>query len=228
MKFPYKIVDLTHTVTPTIPTFPGTCGFTPTLVLDYDQCATQAKFRVYSFDISGGAGTHIDSPAHCFAGAPTVDQLSLQNLIVPCVVIDVSEHAHETYKVSVSDIEQFENVHGAIAPGICVFIRTGWDRHWNTPEQYRNNHRFPCVSEQAAAFLLHRGIAGLGIDTLSPDLPSDDFPIHRLLLKAGKYHLENVTNLQHVPAVGAFSLALPPKLEGATEAPVRLIALLPH
>jgi kynurenine formamidase len=37
-------------------------------------------------------GTHIDAPAHCFAGAKTVECLGLESLVTDCVVIDVSEH----------------------------------------------------------------------------------------------------------------------------------------
>ena len=228
MKFPYNVIDLTHTISPDIPTWSGSCGFTVATILDYEQCTTETKFRVQKFSMNAGIGTHIDSPAHCFPGAPTVDQLSLQNLIAPCAIIDVSQHVHADYQVSVTDIEQFESIHGVIAPGVCVFIRTGWDQYWDTPQKYHNNHRFPFVSEEAAAFLLHRKIVGLGIDTLSPDRPEDDFPIHRLLLKAGLYHIENVTNLQHVPPVGAFSVALPLKIRSGAESPVRLIALIPH
>lgn len=178
--------------------------------------------------MGAGIGTHIDSPSHCFAGKPSIADLSLEQLVAPCAVIDVSHHVHADYQVSVADIEQFEQVHGVIAPDVCVFIRTGWDQYWNTPQKYRNDHRYPFVSTDAAAFLLHRKIVGLGIDTLSPDRPEDDFPVHRLLLEAGLYHIENVTNLQHVSPVGAVSIALSLKIQGGAESPARLIALIPH
>jgi kynurenine formamidase len=52
--------------------------------------------------------------------------------------------------------------------------------------------------------------------------------VHKQLLGAGKYILENVTNLEGLPAKGSFILALPLKIKGGTEAPVRLIGLINH
>lgn len=68
---------------------------------------------------------------------------------------------------------------------------------------------------------------GLGIDTLSPDRPNEGYPVHRTLLSAGKYIIENIANSEQLPPTGSFVLALPLKIRQATEAPMRLIGLLP-
>jgi kynurenine formamidase len=64
--------------------------------------------------------------------------------------------------------------------------------YWDIPERYHNHYQFPTVSREAAKLLLLRNISGLGIDTLSPDGPDDDYPVHQLLLGANKYIVENV------------------------------------
>ncbi|MDD3182077.1 MAG: cyclase family protein [Alphaproteobacteria bacterium] len=226
MVFPYKAIDLTHTLKESIPAWDKDCGFHLGIDCDYPDCTTDVKFRAQKIAMDAGLGTHMDAPAHCIPGGLTIDKLPLQNLIAPCVVIDVSEHAHEHYSLSVQDIETFESLHGTIPPQTFVLVRTGWATFWDEPAKYHNNYAFPSVSVEAARFLLERKIVGLGIDTLSPDRPDDAFAVHATLLGAGKFMIENVANAHQLPPLGSFILALPIKIGGGTEAPIRLIALV--
>lgn len=107
-----------------------------------------------------------------------------------------------------------------------VLFYTGWEKHWPNPEKYRNNLVFPSISAHVAQLLLERNIAGIGIDTLSPDTADSGYPVHQLLLQAGKYIIENVANAHSLPPIGAWTLALPWKIINATESPVQLIGLV--
>ena len=49
--------------------------------------------------------------------------------------------------------------------------------------------------------------------------------VHRLILGAGKYIVENIANANCLPATGCYTLALPIKSVAASESPIRLIAL---
>ena len=224
-KFPFRPVDLTHALTPSTPTWDGGCGFNHQRHHDYDPGAVY-QFRVHKIAMNEGIGTHMDAPAHCCAGGKTIDELRLEQLIVPCVVIDVSALSHEGYSLGVEDVLQFESTYGEINSGSFVMVKTGWSRVWQEPEKYRNHHKFPDVSKEAAELLLERDIAGLGIDTLSPDRGDTGFPVHKLLLGAGKYLVENAADLDSLPPVGAFIMVVPIKIQEGTEAPVRLIGLL--
>lgn len=226
MSFPYHIIDLTHTLDEKIPSWTGKCGFHQEVKLDYDP-TSDISFRVQQLKMHAGIGTHIDAPAHCSLGKATIEQLNLNNLIAPCVMIDVSAQAHESYTVSLDDLALFEKKQGPIGPNSFVLIRTGWDQFWNQPERYHNNFLFPSVSKEAATFLLQRNIAGLGIDTLSPDRPDSDYPVHAAILGAEKYIIENVANSTSLPPTGSFILALPIKTRHGTEAPLRLVGLIP-
>lgn len=236
MLFPFSLIDLTHTLSPHIPAWNLQCGFQHSITLDYSDCLSDIKFCVQQINTPAGIGTHMDAPSHCIPGGAHINELPLKQLIAPCVVIDVSagvltkadvsDRADEHYVVTPDDIATFEKKYGTIAPGSFVIIRTGWDRLWNEPARYHNNVVFPSVSPAAAQILLDRGIVGLGIDTLSPDLQSAGFQVHSLLLGAGKYIVENVAHADLLPPVGSFSLALPIKIEGGTEAPIRLIGLI--
>lgn len=52
------------------------------------------------------------------------------------------------------------------------------------------------------------------------------FPVHKLILGAGGYIIENLTHCHLLPAMGAFVIALPMKIQNGTEAPIRAIAMI--
>ncbi len=224
---PRKIIDLTHILHEHVPTWTGSCGFLPAIKLDYDQ-----RCRVQNMKMHAGVGTHIDSPAHFIPGAQEVHQLSLENLIAPLIVIDVSRGvgSNGDYRISPNDIEHFEQQCGNIKKGDLVVFNTGWHNRWGNADQYRNcdangKMHFPAVSRDAARLLVDRDVVGIGIDTLSPDCSSIDFPVHEVLLGAGKYIVENVTNLDEVAPTGFTGYILPLKAETLVEAPVRFVAI---
>jgi kynurenine formamidase len=88
---------------------------------------------------------------------------------------------------------------------------------------------FPGLSVEAARYLLvHAHPEAIGIDTGSIDYgPSKYFEVHHLTMAAGLYHLENLANLDQLPATGATLIALPLKLRGGSGSPARVIALVP-
>lgn len=222
-KHSFTLIDLTHSLSSEITSWDSSCGFTKTIVLDYQDCTSSTVFQVQHITMHAGIGTHLDAPAHCNPTGMSVEQLPLNNLLRPCVMIDVSNHAHETYQIGVGDIVNFEKQYGTVESESCVIFNTGWSQWWKTPHRYRNNLMFPSLSLDAAKLLLERNIAGIGIDTLGPDLPDDTFPVHSLLLSAGKYIIENVANAHQLPPSGAYITALPLKISGGTESPIRLV-----
>jgi kynurenine formamidase len=68
MTFPYKLIDLTHVLDSTIPTWNGGCGFNHDVHIDYADCEAQDKFRVMKVKMHAGIGTHMDAPSHCIPG----------------------------------------------------------------------------------------------------------------------------------------------------------------
>lgn len=226
MTFPYRFVDLTHTLDSSSPTWPGECGFHHEIVLDYADCEDEYQFRVMQIRMQAGIGTHMDAPSHCKPGGKCIHEFEVNELCMPCCVIDVSHQAHAHYSVTPEDIMAFERMYGTLSQGSCVMIKTGWEKFWNTPERYRNNLVFPSVSHEAAQLLLMRGVTALGIDTLSPDRPADGFNVHYAFLGHGKLLIENVACLDSMPQHGGYVIALPLKVKEGTEAPVRLVGLI--
>lgn len=224
----YKLIDLTHVLSKDIPNWEGRPEFKSHVYIDYNQCPRGMPFCVQSVHMDAGSGTHIDVPAHYLPGGKTVEQLDIQNLYSPLVVIDVSHKAHATYSMSVEDILEYEKTYGLIPENACVMVYTAWSKKWSDPVAYRNNVTYPAVSVEGAELLLERKITSLGIDTLAPDRPAEGFMVHEVLFKQDKYIIENVANLDQVPCAGGYVMVMPLNVQGATEAAARVVALIPE
>ena len=184
-------------------------------------------------------GTHIDSPIHFGKDQATTEQIPLSRLIGPAAAIDISAACEKDpdYRLSVADIVSWERKHGSIPDGAIVLVHTGWGKFWSERKRYLGSDtpgdathlHFPGISREAAEFLVtRRKISGVGIDTASLDHgPSKDFIAHQIINGANIYGLENVANLEQVPATGATLIALPMKIKGGTGGPTRIIASVP-
>ena len=88
---------------------------------------------------------------------------------------------------------------------------------------------FPGFGLAAVQFLLQeRNIAGIGLDTPSIDYgQSVEFEVHRALCGAGRLAIENLANLDRLPAAGAVLYAASMPIRNGTGAPARVFAILP-
>jgi len=235
----YSLVDLSHAFSGETVYWPtDTAGFT------LDELAfgvTEAGYfySAYSLATAEHGGTHIDAPIHFLEGGPDVASIPLRRLIGPAAVIDMTAQAAEDadYRLTVADVEAHEAAHGPIEPGSLVLLRTGWSTRWpdalsylgdDTPGDASQLH-FPSYGEAAARLLVEeRGAAALGADVASIDYgASTDFIVHRIVAAANAPGLENLTNLDRLPARGATVIALPMKISGGSGGPLRAIALVP-
>lgn len=183
-------------------------------------------------------GTHLDAPIHFGEGKQAADEIPITRLVGPAIVIDISQDcaSNADYQLSAADITSWETTHGAIPGESIVLVRTGWGKFWGDKKKYLGtdtpgdtaNLHFPGISREAAELLAARKIEAIGIDTASIDYgATKDFITHQVLNGANIYGLENVANLERLPAKGATLIALPMKIKGGTGAPARIVALLP-
>jgi kynurenine formamidase len=159
-------------------------------------------YASYNYSAAEHGGTHFDAPIHFAEGAQTAEQVPLDKLIGPAVVVDVSDRADADYQVRVSDLEEWESLHGEIPVGAIVLFRTG---------------------------LVDKGsVDAIGIDTPSIDYgQSSDFETHVIVYGANIPGFENLANLHQLPESGAFLVALPMKIEGGSGGPLRVAAFVP-
>ena len=232
-----KLVDLTYSFNERTVYWPNAKGFS------HRKDEWKVTPRGYWYAAGGFAsdehgGTHMDSPIHFAQGMATMDQIPVQKLIAPAVVVDVTAAAAKArdYLIGARDLRAWETKNGAIPVASIVIFRTGWGKYYPDRKQYLGSDvpgdiehlHFPGLAKDAADLLVQRKIDGVGIDTASMDYgPSKDFIVHQVLNKAGIYGLENVANVEKLPVKGATLIALPMKIEAGTGGPVRIVALLP-
>lgn len=224
------VVDLTHPMHDDMPFWPGGVPFRKIRLVDYDQ-----GYRLHRFEMGENTGTHVDAPSHFIRGKRPIDRIPLSDLIVGAAVIDVRDKvaANADYRLSAADVRAWEARHGRILPGALVILNTGWHRRFGEPERYVNMDarkvmHFPGYGADSAALLVRRDVAGIGIDTLSIDHgPSKDFAAHVVMLKANKYQIENMANLDALPPRGATVVVGVLPVKEGSQAQARIFALLP-
>lgn len=178
-------------------------------------------------EMIGNTGTYLDSPFHRYAEGPDLAGLALETLVGLRAVVFHVEDAWSSDRrgIGVGELEATERGMSDLA-GTAVLVHTGWDRHFGT-ERY--GHGAPFLATDAVEYLIERGVALVGIDSLNIDDTESggERPAHSLLLGAGVHVVEHLTNLGALPRTGARFTAAPPAIEGFGTFPVRAFAEVP-
>lgn len=236
----YRLVDLSHSYNEATLYWPTSPSRFEKKQLAFGETDGGWFYSANSVCTPEHGGTHLDAPIHFAAAGIAADEIPLQSLIAPAVVIDVSTEAGEdpNYRLSAEDVLAFETQHGRITPGAIVIMRTGWSQYWPDAKAYLGDDtpgdasrlEFPSYGAEAARLLVEeRRVAMLGVDTASIDYGrSKDFIVHRIAAAQNVGGLENLTGLGELPATGAVVMALPMKIEGGSGGPARVVALVPE
>ncbi|MGH9966501.1 MAG: cyclase family protein, partial [Pyrinomonadaceae bacterium] len=185
-------------------------------------------------------GTHIDAPVHFAKRRHSVDQIPLEQLMGPSVVVDVSKQCEKNpdYLVSTQDLLDWEKKNGKIPAGSILMLRTGYGRYYPDRKKYLGTDErgaeavaklhFPGLHPDTARWLTtNRTLKAIGLDTASIDYgQSTLFESHRILFDKNIPAFENVANLDKLPAKGFSVIALPMKIKGGSGGPLRIIAIL--
>ncbi|MFZ9003086.1 MAG: cyclase family protein [Robiginitalea sp.] len=198
-------------------------------------------YTANNFASAEHGGTHIDAPIHFSKGKQSVDEIPLERLIGPAVLIDVASRALEDrdYLISIDDLQAWEERSNSTIPeGSIVLLRTGYSQFYPDRLKYMGTDQrgqqavkllhFPGLAPEAAKWLVaNRNINAIGIDTPSIDYgQSEYFESHVTLMSADIPAFENLTNLEELPREGFLVVALPMKIKGGSGAPLRIIALM--
>ncbi len=218
-----RLVDLSHTVTEGLVTYPGLPA--PRLSEHFDRIAAEAvygpggTFTIGMITMCSNTGTYIDVPFHRFADGHDLSELALERVAgVPAVCIDC---------VGLASIGP-DVLDGVNIGGHAVLFRTDHSRHFATPA-YFDSH--PYLERATADALLAAGVACAGIDSLNIDATSspagDGRPVHTILLRNDIPIIEHLTNLDELPPSGFGFTAVPPKIEAFGTFTVRAFATIP-
>jgi arylformamidase len=210
-----QIIDLTQTLSPQMPVYPGTEP--PVFEVG---CSLEADgFVEKKLSFFSHTGTHLDAPAHLLPGGRTLDQFPVGQFVGPACCLDLSKQLGRS--IEVADLEPYRE---ALAQADFCLLHTGWSRLWGSPAYFDG---YPVLSTAAARWLCRFPLKGVGFDAISADpVSSADLPIHRILLGQGLVLIENLCNLDQLLAQRAIFSCLPLKLVEADGSPVRAVAML--
>ena len=230
-----KWIDLTHEFDGTIPHWKGVEPMKTTVLYDHDKDG----FRIEQFCHVGQWGTHIDPPVHFHKGMRSLDAISVQEMFLPLVVVDVHEQAEKNpdYQLSVADIKAWEKKHGDVPKGAFVAMRTDWSKRWPDQAKMQNVDaqgvaHYPGWSKEALVYLYEtRKITASGHETTDTDpgiaTTKDDYSLESYILQQNHYQIELLANLDQVPESGALISATWPKAKDGSGFPARAFAIVP-
>ncbi len=212
-----RIVDLTHYISEDMPVYPGTEGpkFVPANSYEVDG------FKETLMTMYTHTGTHMDSPAHLFAGRTTLDQFPITQFVGTALVINCSD-LEEGQCITMDYINKQKD---KADKAEFLLFRSGWDRYWGTEKYFGD---YPCIDGEVADYLVKSHKKGVGLDVIGLDPIADtNLTLHKKLFKDNEIVIiENLMNL-HLLGDDLFTFcALPLKHMDADGSPVRAIALL--
>jgi len=210
-----KVIDLTHTISPHMPVYPGTEPPVITAACSLEKDGfVERRITLYSH-----TGTHMDAPAHILQGAKTLDALPVSHFTGRACALALT--GLESPAIGVGELEPYAELMDRVD---FVLLHTGWGRFWGSGRYFEG---YPVLTEEAARYLCGRSLKGVGVDAISVDpTPSEKLPVHRILLERDIVVVENLANLEALPE-GVFRFAcFPLKLQDADGSPVRAVAFV--
>ena len=230
-----RFVDLTHTFSTEIPHWKG---FPPMTVHDLYSYAKDG-FWAQEYTHVGQWGTHVDPPAHFHEGGRTVDEIPVEEMLLPLVVIDAHEAAAKDpdYVLTVDDVHRWEAKYGRIPKGAFVAMRTDWSKRWPDNDAMQDKDargiaHYPGWGLAALQLLYaERGITASGHETTDTDpgtsTSKEDYKCETYILSQNHYQIELLANLDQVPEKGAIVVCAFPKPQKGSGFPARVFAIAP-
>jgi arylformamidase len=207
-----RIYDVTLTISPTLPVWPGD---PPVDLQRVSKMEEGAICNVTRMNISVHTGTHVDAPYHFLAKGKTVETLDLKTLTGRAYVVDLPDKD----LITAADIEA-----AGIPPRTKrVLFKTRNSVHWGKGHTDFNPN-YVAISPDGAKYLVERGVKLVGVDYLSVAAFEDPAPTHQVLLKAGVIIVEGL-DLSKI-AQGRYTFyCLPLKIAKSDGAPARAMLI---
>lgn len=189
-------------------------------------------------------GTHVDAPYHYGAtseGKPArrIDEVPLEWCFAPGVVLDFREKAAGKF-ITVDDlIAALDRIEYALKPLDIVLLQTGADKRMNSAAYFQQ----PGLGREGVLWLVEQGVRVIGIDAYTLDRPFANmvadfqrtgdgkfiWPAHFAGITREYCQIEKLANLDLLPRPHGFWLScLPVKIQGASAAWCRAVALVPQ
>ena len=208
-----KIHDISLTLTPSLPVWPGNPQVALERVASLEAGDNHNGSRL-ALDVH--TGTHVDAPFHFVSGGSTVETLPLDVLIGPAQVVELDE--------TVAEITAEVLLGAGLKPGgTRVLFKTRNSRYWaEANPDFQPG--FVAVSPDGAEYLVWQGYKLVGVDYLSVAPFKRSTETHQILLRHGIVVVEGLA-LADIPPGDYQLVCLPVKLGGSDGAPARAVLI---
>lgn len=207
-------VDLTLPMGPGTLSFPGYPAFESAVIRTYERNGQLS----HEFTATTHSGTHVDAPAHYVEGGTTVDRLDLGTLVGPATVLDLRSYRGEPISRAVLDEES-----PTLDPGARLVLVTGDVDALPADESFFEEASV--LTEDAADWLVERGVSLVANDFLTEGLSNPERPVHHTVLGADIPVVEYLCNTDEIADEDTIELTcLPLPLAGLEASPARVVA----
>lgn len=181
-----KLYDLSQPLNQDAPFWP----YYPPFEVKYIKRKAEHGVNAQYIMTSNHMGTHLDAPRHFVTGGMTIDQIPLEWLYGPGVIVNLSDEIDELDLYTPKMIEDRVEVR----EGDILILHTGWHKYaqfGETPDEEKYIHVHPGAHRDMVSWLLKKKIHIWGVDCVSTDHPMD-LPIGRFLGKGMHGHCDKV------------------------------------
>jgi arylformamidase len=204
-----KIIDISWPINESMTEYKDakSVKFTPTRTMENNNV------REWHISMSNHTGTHVDSPAHFLPTGQTIDKVSLEHLIGPARVIDLTSVVE---KITAASLESL-----AICSGEIILLKTTNSFREHTD---RFTYNFVYIDESAAHYLVAKKIKAIGIDYLGIERNQPNHETHTMFMQMNIPIIEGL-RLGSVTAGNYFLCCLPLYAIGIDAAPARAVLI---
>jgi arylformamidase len=195
-----RIIDLTKSIFPGMVVYPGD----PVVTIE-QLSALSDRFVLERLCMSTHTGTHVDAPFHVLNGGETLDEMPLDQFVLPAMFLNFCNLDKS------KRLEKLEEKASELADK-AIILRTDCTLSAD-------------ITLEEANILIESHMKLIGVDAMSVE-EEESLPVHRALLSRGIPIVEGLDNLANLDEGKKYLLVVAPmKLKGCSGAPARVFAL---
>jgi len=203
-----NIIDITRTIGYDTIDYPGDTKHT---VSEQMSIKKGDEWNIFKLEMINHIGTHLDAPLHKFKNGKSLNDYPISSFILDCSVIEIKNKKLIT-------LEEIKNIN--ILRNSAILFKT----KNSSLSRKKFNPDYVYLGIEAAEYLVNKQVSIVGIDYLSIDSFTGEYPVHRILLSNEIMILEDI-NLKNVKPGSYKLICLPLKIKNANGAPVRAILI---
>ena len=198
-----------------MPVYPGTeppC-FQPANTYEKDGFR-ETKITMYTH-----TGTHMDPPAHLYAGRTALDAFPAGQFIGKALVVDCRA-LREGDLITMDFLTRYGDK-AETADFLLFYL--GWDERWGKESYFGD---YPCLDDEVLDYIIRGSYKGIGFDVIGLDPISDENLTRHKKLFAAKdiVNIENLCNLGLCGSDLFWFSCFPLKIRDCDGSPVRAVA----